>query len=119
MKRANIVLLTFATIVICGFAYIVYSQARDKSQEALLPGNATEITPDQVAKHSSLESCWIIIGQKVYNLTPYLSMHPDDTTYKEVCGTDATTKLAGNIPSKQSLELQKFISAYYIGILVP
>lgn len=30
----------------------------------------------EVAKHNTTSSCWIVIGGKVYDVTPYLERHP-------------------------------------------
>jgi cytochrome b involved in lipid metabolism len=33
-------------------------------------------TLEEVSKHQSLDDCWIIIKNKVYNVTKFLGEHP-------------------------------------------
>ena len=37
---------------------------------------ADKISKDEVALHTSEESCWIILDKKVYDVTDYLEEHP-------------------------------------------
>ena len=50
------------------------------------------LTADEVAKHNLESDCWIIVNEKVYDMTDFLatSKHkPIDS----LCGTDATNAL--------------------------
>lgn len=33
-------------------------------------------TREEVAKHCTKESCWIVVGRNVYDLTNYMAQHP-------------------------------------------
>ena len=35
-----------------------------------------ELTREEIAKHNTQEDCWIILNNEVYNITPYLKVHP-------------------------------------------
>jgi cytochrome b involved in lipid metabolism len=49
------------------------------------------LTTAEVAKHSSSTNCWIIISNKVYNVTSYLSRHAGGAAIIiPLCGGDAT-----------------------------
>lgn len=39
-------------------------------------GPQRRLTLEEVATHSSEADCWTVIGDRVYNLTPYLPFHP-------------------------------------------
>lgn len=45
-------------------------------------------TPEEVALHSTVEDCWVIIDQNVYDATDAVAMYPDIYT----CGADVTEK---------------------------
>jgi hypothetical protein len=45
----------------------------------------------EIAKHDDKNSCWIIVGEKVYDMTAYLDYHPGGAdTILPYCGRDAT-----------------------------
>jgi len=52
---------------------------------------ASTYTPQDVSKHSTPSDCWIIINEKVYNITSYLPQHDSRLNIRPWCGTDATT----------------------------
>lgn len=39
-------------------------------------GKMPEVTPEELAKHSTRTDCWICLDRQVYNVTPYLDFHP-------------------------------------------
>lgn len=48
-------------------------------------------TRRQVAQHCCLESCWIIVGDKIYDVTAYIQHHPGGRELLlEYGGYDAT-----------------------------
>eukprot|EP00741_Cyanophora_paradoxa_P023430 tig00021582_g22634.t1 len=46
--------------------------------QVVLPagGSAHTLTMDEVAKHNTMDDCWIVVSNKVYDCTPYLNEHP-------------------------------------------
>jgi len=76
--------------------------------------NLTEIT-----KHNSINDCWLLINNKVYNVTSYLTSHPGGVgTISPYCGQEATrafqTKDRGQSHSSGANSL---LANYYIGDL--
>lgn len=52
---------------------------------------ATSLSIQDVATHNSTSDCWIIINNKVYNVTNYLRLHPGGSNrIIPYCGQDAT-----------------------------
>jgi Cytochrome b5-like Heme/Steroid binding domain len=55
------------------------------------PGAKT-VSAQEVSTHNSASNCWIIISNKVYDVTSYLRSHPGGRgTITPYCGKDATT----------------------------
>jgi cytochrome b involved in lipid metabolism len=51
---------------------------------------ASSYSAADVATHNTEQDCWMIIDQKVYDLTSYLSQHDREMDIRAWCGTDAT-----------------------------
>ncbi|VVB65375.1 Cytochrome b5-like Heme/Steroid binding domain protein [Candidatus Gugararchaeum adminiculabundum] len=47
------------------------------------------LTLEEVARHSTANDCWMVIHNKVLDLSSYTS-HPGGSGYTAYCGTDAT-----------------------------
>jgi cytochrome b involved in lipid metabolism len=47
-------------------------------------------TLDEVAKHSSKASCWMVINGKVYDATSFIKNHPGGPIIATGCGKDAS-----------------------------
>lgn len=51
----------------------------------------TDITPEEVAEHSTDEDGWTIFRGRVYNLSPYMKYHPGgQAILRKVLGKDCT-----------------------------
>ncbi|KAI1282112.1 Cytochrome b5 [Halotydeus destructor] len=75
-----------------------------------------EYTLDQVADHCSPDDCWLVIYDKVYNVTNFLNLHPGgEYILLEFAGRDATIAFRGTRHGKDSYEM---LEQYQIGILV-
>jgi cytochrome-b5 reductase len=65
-----------------------------------------EFTAEEVAKHNSRESAWVIIHKKVYDVTNFLNEHPGgDILLLGWSGMDATTEFDGQEHSKDAKEI--------------
>jgi cytochrome b involved in lipid metabolism len=72
-------------------------------------------TKDEVALHNNDEDCWIIIKNKVYNITDYLDKHRGGKMLLLYYGgKDATTEFNRLNHTKKA---QKILESYYIGDL--
>lgn len=73
---------------------------------------AQEFTLEDVAKHNDEKSCWIVIDNKVFDVTKYIDKHPaPKVIMKKSCGKDVTQgfntkKGMGEQHSKKALELR-------------
>lgn len=69
----------------------------------------------EIAKHGSIQNCWLLINGKVYDVTIYLGSHPGGVgTIAPYCGNDATPAFQGQGHSSYANSL---LSSYYVGDL--
>ncbi|MFA5937218.1 MAG: cytochrome b5-like heme/steroid binding domain-containing protein [Candidatus Paceibacterota bacterium] len=77
------------------------------------------LSKNELSKHNSRQSCWLLISGKIYDITTYMNQHPGGV--KEIlptCGTDATkayTTRGGT--GSHSSSATAMLTAYYIGDL--
>lgn len=52
-------------------------------------------TVEEVASHNTFESAWVIIDNKVYDVTQFIAKHPggSESFSKDILGTDITNKV--------------------------
>jgi Cytochrome b5-like Heme/Steroid binding domain len=93
-----------------------YQQQNSSSQ----PSNQTLLlTMGEVAKHNSVDDCWMVIYGRALNLSSFLQYHPGGSAYLPYCGTEATaafeTKGGRGRPHSQFAVSQ--LDAFTIGYL--
>ena len=72
-------------------------------------------TLEEVRKHNKVDDVWIVLHNKVYNVTKYLEDHPGgDAILMEVAGTDATEAFE---ETGHSDEARNELVKHYIGDL--
>ncbi|KAF3322445.1 cytochrome b5 isoform A-like protein [Carex littledalei] len=68
---------------------------------------------DEVAKHNVAKDCWLIISNKVYDLTPFMDEHPGgDEVLLAATGKDATNDFEDVGHSNSAREM---MAQYYVG----
>lgn len=85
-----------------------------------IPSPATGLTTIQVTQHNKSNDCWMIVNNKVYNLTSYMSAHPGGAqTIIPFCGKDGTTAFATKGgQGSHSQEANNLLINYYVGNLI-
>lgn len=101
----------------------VVQQATGSPADAVagaLPSDSTSPTEEnaeksytaaEVATHKNGLSCWLILDKKVYDVTAFISKHPNEAILKG-CGKDATQMFAKHPESAKEMKAQ-----FYIGDL--
>ncbi|XP_064640959.1 cytochrome b5-like [Lineus longissimus] len=75
-----------------------------------------EHTRDEVSAHCTFSSCWIIMKDKVYDVTTFVRKHPGgEDILLENAGGDVTSSF---VDKGHSQEAYKLLEGYCIGILV-
>lgn len=79
--------------------------------------SAPEITLEEVAQHDSFDDCWIVIYDRVYDVTHFLRKHPGgDDVIMDHAGRDATIAFHGTGHSRHAVEQMR---NFLIGVLPP
>ncbi|XP_015783022.1 regulator of nonsense transcripts 2 [Tetranychus urticae] len=78
---------------------------------------SSQYTLAQVAEHCTVYDCWIVLFDKVYDVTDFMYEHPGgDYIIAENAGRDATNAFSNSRHSKDAYDLME---KYCIGSLVP
>ena len=83
------------------------------------PQTSTHISIEKVQKHNSLSDGWIVLYNKVYDITEWIPNHPGGSIIKQGLGKDATElweSIHGHMRKKD--KIIDMISKYQIGTLV-
>ena len=74
-------------------------------------------TRDEVAAHSADGDCWVIISNKVYDVSKYMGVHPGgkDILLANANGQDATEAYEEADHTKRAREM---VTKYYVGDLI-
>ncbi|XP_029697209.1 fatty acid 2-hydroxylase [Takifugu rubripes] len=74
-------------------------------------------TERDVACHCTKESCWVLLGTRVYDVTGFLRMHPGgEALILRRSGNDVSRYLEGP-PHRHSENARRWMEQYYIGEL--
>lgn len=73
-----------------------------------------------VATHNNANDCWLVIRDKVYNVTPFIldQKHPGGAAILQGCGKDATSMFESRPDAtSHSPMAREILDNYYIGEL--
>ncbi|KAH8377904.1 hypothetical protein KR093_007825 [Drosophila rubida] len=86
-------------------------KAKSKTELVSVP----EITLEEVSQHDSFDDCWIVIYDRVYDVTQFLREHPGgDDVIMDHAGRDATIAFHGTGHSRHAVDQMRH---YLIGQL--
>lgn len=74
-------------------------------------------TEREVARHCTKDSCWVLLGTRVYDVTAFLRMHPGgEALILRRSGKDVSREIEGP-PHRHSENARRWVEQYYIGEL--
>lgn len=89
----SIILILF----LIAFYIVQYNRQVTQLSQFQTPSNSSgtvsdvKLTSQEILKHSKTDDCWVIIEQKVYDVSTFLSRHPGGAGFiLPYCGADAT-----------------------------
>merc|ERR1719188_914405 len=66
---------------------------KEKKEKKQKESSGGGLTMDEVAKHTSKTDCWVVLGDKVLDVTSFLSQHPGgELAILTFAGKDATAE---------------------------
>ncbi len=80
---------------------------------------AAELSLTDVEKHSTLKDCWVIINNKVYDITQYIPKYPSKPDiFLKYCGKNADTGWETKDKNrKHSPNAKKLLDSYEVGTI--
>jgi len=99
---------------------VAQQPANTKQSVTITTPNAMPVfTLDEVETHAVLRDCWIVIHEKVYDVSSFIPKYPDKKTITDQCGKNATTifdQLTAT-PDEKTANALKLLPQYEIGTL--
>ena len=96
---------------------IIQNQVPMTTSTPIIAGT-TLLDTTEVAKHNTTGDCWLIINNKVYSVSSYLSSHPGGVSaITAYCGRDATAAFNTKGGTGHSAYANSLLGQYYIGDL--
>lgn len=83
-------IIVVAVATIAGGLYFGSNRA-DKRDSLSSNTNQSSTSRAEVSKHATVQDCWTIIDNKVYDITEYIPRHPGGGEILRACGTDGST----------------------------
>ncbi len=102
------------------------NQVKNSINNIIPAGESITLDIKEISKHNVPSNCWIIISDKVYDITSYFGSHPGgNSTMSPTCGVDATVAYTTRDPNaktssgsvQHSSDAKNLLNDYYIGDL--
>lgn len=94
-----IILISLVVLLVLGALFVIpRSDSKGKGKEANSGGNGKttrSYSKKDVSTHNTRTDCWIIIKDKVYDVTPYVEEHPGGDAILNSAGGDSTEGFFG------------------------
>ncbi|XP_052166065.1 cytochrome B5-like protein [Oryza glaberrima] len=94
-----IVILSLVVLLVLG-ALFVLPKSRNKGKAKEASSNAKSVTfrsytKEEISAHNTRTDCWVIIKDKVYDVTSYVEEHPGGDAILNNAGGDSTEGFFG------------------------
>lgn len=114
MKRGLFLLIGFASILLFAISVLLYRHGQVTTEP--VTSEVQEISIASVAQHNSVDSCWLVYGQKVFSVSRLIESQPAQADQLKVaCGTVLQTPTSG----EAAVTLTRQLEPYYVGVIAP
>lgn len=100
---------------------ITHQKKIDQNPPVATANSTLVLDNNEISKHNSRTDCWLIISNKVYNVTSFLNAHPGGAGVIALfCGKEATLAFSTKdlVPGRNhSSTAYSLLANYYIGDL--
>jgi len=114
----EMIFITFFVAIVLGALFAIpkfYGKGKAKGTQPNLPKKMSRIyTKDEVSQHNKRNDCWIIVKDKVYDVTAYVEEHPGGDTILNNAGRDSTEGFYG---PQHATRVFDMVGEFYIGDL--
>lgn len=118
MKKVTLVFLILFGLFVGGIfmlSFLYPSNISDSTNFNLNKPSPIKLTASEVAKHATSDDCYLIIKNKVYNVSTFLDSHPGGRqNIIDNCGQEVT----GLFASIHSNVAWNLLGQYYIGDII-
>ncbi|XP_062191418.1 cytochrome B5-like protein isoform X2 [Phragmites australis] len=92
-----IIIFSLVILLVLGALFVIpKSQNKGKPKKTDSRTNTSRIyTKEEVSKHNTRKDCWIIVKDKIYDVTPYVEEHPGGDAILNNAGGDSTEGFFG------------------------
>ncbi|XP_066569942.1 fatty acid 2-hydroxylase isoform X1 [Amia ocellicauda] len=81
------------------------------------PASVRYFSESEVSEHRSRDSCWVLLSDRVYDVTGFLRRHPGgEALILSRAGTDVSRQMEGP-PHRHSENARRWMEQYYVGEL--
>ncbi|KAF9426736.1 fatty acid alpha-hydroxylase [Entomortierella beljakovae] len=79
---------------------------------------APKISVQQINEHNTASSCWVILNNKVYDITPFIADHPGgEELILDNAGTDITLLMKDELSHLHSEGAYEMMDEYLVGVV--
>lgn len=114
MKKITLGSIILFIICIVSILIYYYLQQNNNTSVSNPPTNLVTLSLSEVNKHNSASDCYLIINQKIYNVSSFINSHPGGAQkITEKCGQEVSDLFA-QIHSNRAWDLLK---KYQVGTI--
>ncbi|KAG2583622.1 cytochrome B5-like protein [Panicum virgatum] len=93
-----IIIISLVILLALGALFVIpksQNKGKSKGTDSVDGMTSKRYTKEEISEHNTRKDCWIIIKDKVYDVTPYVEEHPGGDAILTNAGGDSTEGFFG------------------------